>query len=749
MYCRVYKVILASIVLVLSFQLVVFAGDVKADFYVSPAGNNSWSGRLAAPNAERSDGPFATIGRVRDAVRQLKKSSTAGDITVLIRGGTYYLKETVVFGLEDSGNKNQSIKYAAYPGEEPVFSSGVRITGWKKLKKYPVALPAKARGRVWVADMPKKPGQFFTLYDGDKRLPRARSEAFAPTKRYNFRNEGVPFEPDYVWPPRDTLHFPKGALKNWSNLEDVEIVIRPHNVWLLNILPLASVDENSFMARTKIEGTYALGRLSGGHKNLRSSCWVENVLVFLDEPGEWVLNTREGKLYLWPEAGQPGNILAPALRELVKVQGDIDEEGPIDKPVRNLVFKGLTFTQADRDLWSNNDKGIIHDWEMFDKDNALVRFRGAENCAVEECHFVNSGGTGVRLDLHCQYNRISGNYLHNLGGTGIFLCGYGPGTKDVNKHNEVLNNCIHDCGEIYRHSQAILVWQSGENRIANNLIYNMPYDAIGLVGVRPHFFDEPFKSKWRENSRTIRWNEIGSAKKWEHIIPFLHTKANVVEYNELHHVMQLLDDGNAIYTSATGPFNIVRCNYLHHISRPVAVLRTDGWQKDTLIAENIVYKCSGGIHRKNYNHIENNIFVDVPEKGEYIGFRSFPAEELTTIGSRIQRNIFYHCGKSPNFYHVKKHRPGRQPTMPGHCQADYNLFYCAGEPNAASEFLNKIRADGIEEHSICADPLFVDLENGDFRLRPASPALKLGFKQIDVARIGLTEDFPERFRQGM
>jgi len=40
-----------------------------ADFYISPAGNDGWSGRLAEPNAARSDGPFATIARARDAVR--------------------------------------------------------------------------------------------------------------------------------------------------------------------------------------------------------------------------------------------------------------------------------------------------------------------------------------------------------------------------------------------------------------------------------------------------------------------------------------------------------------------------------------------------------------------------------------------------------------------------------------------------------------------------------------------------------
>ena len=35
---------------------------------------------------------------------------------------------------------------------------------------------------------------------------------------------------------------------------------------------------------------------------------------------------------------------------------------------------------------------------------------------------------------------------------------------------------------------------------------------------------------------------------------------------------------------------------------------------------------------------------------------------------------------------------------------------------------------------------FVDPANGDFRLRPDSPALKLGFVPIDLSKIGLRQD---------
>jgi hypothetical protein len=37
--------------------------------------------------------------------------------------------------------------------------------------------------------------------------------------------------------------------------------------------------------------------------------------------------------------------------------------------------------------------------------------------------------------------------------------------------------------------------------------------------------------------------------------------------------------------------------------------------------------------------------------------------------------------------------------------------------------------------------LFANLKEGDFRLKPDSPALKMGIKQIDLKGIGLTRDF--------
>lgn len=704
--------------------VVLFANPwVQADFYVATDGSDSWSGTLAEPDASGRDGPFASLARARDAVRELKNGRSR-DIVVLIRGGTYSLSETVVFQLEDSGRGDSVIRYEAYPGETPVFSSGKRIEGFRKVKRELPGLPKEAIGKVWEAEVSDS---FKTLYDGEGRLPRARSEGFIPLKGGS----------------RDRLHFPKGKLRNWSNVEDVEIFARPHHAWIMNILPLASVDEKAQIARTSLAATYAMNALH--FLKQTDSCWVENALDELDEPGEWVLNTEEGKVYLWPRNDTP--VLAPQLIELIRVEGDVDVEGPRDVPVRNLVFKGLTFMHGDRYSVAPDDAGLQHDWDFLDKPNALLRLRGAEHCVVDSCHFVHSGSGAIRVDLHGMRNVISNNRIERLGGGGILLCGYGPGTKDVNRNNLVYNNHIREIGEIYWHSPGIMVWQSGENRVANNLIHDAPYCGMIVSGCMTHFFAK--KGRGRELARTIRWHEIGGGPRemtLEEVKPYLHTHDNLIEYNEIHNVMEKMGDGNGIYVRGAGSNNVLRRNYIHHLVTPMlmqAAIRTDGGQRDTLITENVVYKCMAqGIIIKLNNRAVNNVVADVlaPPRGYYLSLREGPM-----TGAVIQRNILYSTGRDTTFIdelppgkgRVSEDRRGRALARAIDAETDRNIYFCADGRDLADQFLAKSQAGGIDKNSRVVDPLFVDLEGGDFRLHPESPAREMGIVSIDVSEMGL------------
>lgn len=703
------------------------ATQINANFYVSTQGSDEWSGSLDSPNAEGTDGPFATLERARDAVRNLKKSHS-GNITVYIREGIYELNKTVKFGLEDSGKGESTITYAAYPGETPVFSSGKEIKGWKKVTSVIKGLPESAKGNIYVADVSDK---FLTLYDDEGMLPRAQSKGIIAEEKTNSRNR---------------FHFPDNAFKNWTNMEDAEIKVRPHHAWITNMLPVKSFNAEKQIVNTSIDATYAMNVLH--FLKSTENVWVENVIEELDEPGEWVLNTKEGKVYLWPRNDSP--VVAPQLLEFILVEGKVDKDGPTDIPVRNLHFRGLTFKHGERYTLTPNDAGLQHDWDMMDKNNALVRFRGTENCTIEKCHFLHSGSGAIRVDLHGIGNTISGNHIEHMGGGGILLSGYGPGTKDVNKKNTVYNNHIHHVGEIYWHSPGIFVWQSGENRIANNLIHHTDYTAIILSGCMTDFFAK--KGNGRELVRTLRRDEMPEFEKGlslEDVLPYLHTHDNIVENNEIHHGMQRLGDGNAIYIRGAGKNNIIRRNYIHDMVADMimqAAIRTDGGQTGTLITENVIYNAtSQGILTKLDNKVENNVVVNIiaPPRGYYLSVREGP---LT--GASIKRNIFYSMFKEGRFIDElpakrdggTEDRRGRALARVQDADTDYNIYFNTVDPEMGKALIEKNQKNGVDLNSQAVDPLFVDPENGDFSLKPDSPALQMGIKPVDLSQVGLRKD---------
>ena len=67
-----------------------------------------------------------------------------------MRGGKYFLNETLVFTSADSGTQESPIVYAAYPGEKPILSGGRKISGWQPYRgKIVQASVPEAKGGKW------------------------------------------------------------------------------------------------------------------------------------------------------------------------------------------------------------------------------------------------------------------------------------------------------------------------------------------------------------------------------------------------------------------------------------------------------------------------------------------------------------------------------------------------------------------------------------------------------------------------
>ena len=127
-----------------SVRIAVTPQSSSHTFFVATNGNDQWSGTLAFPNRKKTDGPFVSLPRAVEAVRQLKKTepTSANPPRVLLHNGTYFLSEPLVLKHEDS-----ALTIGAYQDEKPIVSGGGRITGWKET--------VVQNKKLWVAEIPE------------------------------------------------------------------------------------------------------------------------------------------------------------------------------------------------------------------------------------------------------------------------------------------------------------------------------------------------------------------------------------------------------------------------------------------------------------------------------------------------------------------------------------------------------------------------------------------------------------------
>lgn len=741
--------------LLISF-LLVSCNEQAGTFYVSPDGSDDNKGTKSKP--------FASLNKAKDAVLQVIADGTNDqEIFVYFREGVYSFDEAVIFNEDEFASGSNTIVFSAYENEKPVFSAGMLLDGWQKADHDIPYLPEPAKGNIWIVNIPdviENPVARFLGTDS-LSLVNAVSEPMTTAEDENIEIPRDDFMgANYEEPEKySSFIFPENSFRNWENIHDIEVIAGPHYGWVSNILPLASVDLKTNTAYTTVPATYYITRLSGSGDDANPNLQVLNAIDYLDKPGEWVINSSERKIYYWPLNTEPGNVYYPLTKEIIRVEGN-EKEGKI---IKNIVFRGITFAHGNRDTMEEGDIGLQHDWAFLNKPDALVRFVDAENCIIDNCTFTASGGGGVRFDLYSQNNKLINSKLNYLGGIPVVLAGYGPGYGDVNRNNEIINTEIHDFGQSYYHAPGIYLWQSGGNRMAHNLIYNTPYSGIVVSGPRPQFFNTGWMGNRREISGTVNrdgididgiesWDrESGHVTDWDKMFPYLFSSDNIIEYNEIHNVMQRLDDGNAIYFSGSGYNNVINNNYLHTNISPhrQTAIRADDYARDITISDNIIYKFSrAGITTKYDCYITNNYIIDYVPTEMVNGEKHNPLSFLRIAawgplkGGIIKNNICYQTAGTPmpflsiGLYTSLLRTLDEQPKL-NDFDIDYNLYFASGLPHSSREQLEEYRSQGADQNSIVADPLFEGFEEKGFKLKSNSPAFDLGIKQIDFEKIGL------------
>jgi hypothetical protein len=240
--------------------------------YVAPNGSDANPGTL--------DQPLQTLTKAKALVQPLVGKATS-DLVVYLRGGTYPLTSTLIFGNADSGQNGHYVKYLAYPGERPIITGGKPITGWKL---------SDSTNNIYSVSGVTTP--FRQLYVNGVKAVRARSPNLGANGSLNFnRLTGANNT-------AQTIQVSATEVGSWKNLTKVEMHVMTG--WGDNTVRLASISTQGSTANITVqspENTILFvrpylhrGGQFGGFT--RHSYYFENAYEFLDQPGEWYWTRR-------------------------------------------------------------------------------------------------------------------------------------------------------------------------------------------------------------------------------------------------------------------------------------------------------------------------------------------------------------------------------------------------------------------------------------------------------------------------
>jgi len=448
-------------------------------------------------SAGTADRPFATLARARDAVREMVSAGLKDNVVVRLRGGTYRLTGTLVLTPEDGGTREHSITYESANGEQAILKGSRLLSGqWERVD-----------GTLWKLAVPEAAGgkwAFRQLFRDGVSQQRAREP-----NRGHFTLKSVDAARRAA-----TLNEPLPSA--WTGLQRVELNSTAY--WHFNRQPVAAIDAATGMitARRGI-GTEASSSKFGnkGHERI----WLENALLFADQPGEWFLDTELGSIFYRATATENPNehtFSAPLTRELILVHGTAENV------VRNLRFLGIEFAETDWEMPDEGRLGVQAGAFALDRSRvvsptAAVRVSYANGIVIERCSFRDLGEGAIAFEIGASQSRVARSAFTRVGsnvvqvgripdytgdrhplhrdfaGSGAWVDAQEkfPGSGPIWDHFvrvaaeapsqiEISDNSLVECCTVDLGAVAIWIGYANHVTIAHNLISDLPYTGISV-----------------------------------------------------------------------------------------------------------------------------------------------------------------------------------------------------------------------------------------------------------------------------
>lgn len=689
-FCDVKKKALILIA-ILSFTLIDIISAQR--LYIAPSGNDKNNG-----TKER---PLASLAGARDRLRQLRDQGVLDDtVFVQVLPGDYYVKEPLRLGPDDSGTDQSPVIFTADADNRPVFWGGMTLDHFEEVNKN--------LWRVFVDEVAHYGFYFEQLYINGER--RFRAQTPNRGEFYMVRNVVDPF--------RDTTRQTTEELQKspLANLASLEIQLFPTDTGTLNSIKPNELDDALVVIhhqweanRKRIQyfnrdepsiyitrqGTVVWNKIKSNSRYI-----IENFRAALDTPGEWFLSP-DGYLYYMPLPGETienTECMVPITENFVVIEGD-QVSG---HRVENIHFENLCFRVSGHR--TPIDGNLPH--LLATPIKATIMLDYASHIEFRNCEVAHTGLYAIWFRRACYGGVVQHCHLHDLGAGGIKI-GEGQKFNDsllYTSHITVDNNIIQHGCFVHYDAGAVTIFNASDNNITHNDIADFRYSGIS-VGLTFGYSFSP-------------------------------AKRNKIEFNHIHHIgWGENSDMGGVYTLGKSEGTTVSNNVIHHIfafDYGGWGLYTDEGSSDIVLENNLVYRCSNAGYMHHYgkdNIIRNNIFAFNIEAQVQFG-----VGERHRMYSFLRNIVYFNQGSAVNStWHSK------QGLTNGTADFDSNCYWDARSRQPDFHGLNfkDWQELGRDKNSIIADPLFVDPENFDFRLRRQTVARKIGFKPFDYSKAGV------------